>query len=149
MSNLQPPVQAIARANDQQFWSAPVLLEYWNALKRHILLAAAIVMVTVVIGTILTLLMTPQYTATSRIEIAREQANVTNVEGLQRENATPSQEFYLTQYSLLGARSLAERVERRLRLASNADFFAAHGATPVGEGLLSGGNAAVPVDAMR
>lgn len=150
MSNMQPPVQAIEReSGGQQFWSAPVLLEYWNALKRHIWLAAAIVAVTVVIGTILTLLMTPQYTATSRIEIAREQANVTNVEGLQRENATPNQEFYLTQYSLLGARSLAERIERRLRLASNKDFFAAHGATPAGEGLLSGGNAAVPVDAMR
>ncbi len=138
MSNMQPPAQAIARESGQQFWSAPVVLEYWNALKRHIWLAAAIVTVTVVIGAILTLLMTPQYTATSRIEIAREQANVTNVEGLQRENTTPSQEFYLTQYSLLGARSLAERVERRLRLASNQDFFAAHGVTAAGDGLLSG-----------
>ncbi|WP_255265907.1 Wzz/FepE/Etk N-terminal domain-containing protein, partial [Sphingopyxis terrae] len=93
-------------ASGRQFWSAPVILGYWNALKRHIWLAAAIVAVTVVIGTIITLLMTPQYMATSRIEIAREQANVTNVEGLKREDSTPNQEFYLTQYSLLNARSL-------------------------------------------
>ncbi len=122
----------------KQFMSVPVLLEYWNALKRHILLALAIVAVVTVAGIIITLLMTPQYTATSRIEIAREQANVTNVEALQRNsNNGPDQEFYLTQYSLLNARSLAERVERRLRLGRNSEFFAAHGETPEGEGLLS------------
>ena len=125
-------------ASDKPFWAAPVLLEYWNALKRHIWLALAIVAVVTVAGAIITLLMTPQYTATSRIEIAREQANVTNVQGLKRENGPPDQEFYLTQYSLLNARSLAERVERRLRLARNSQFFEAHGATPAGEGLLSG-----------
>jgi succinoglycan biosynthesis transport protein ExoP len=154
MSNMQPFAQTVGQGANQpesrQFWSAPTLLEYWNGLKRHIWLATAIVAVTLVIGLILTLLMTPQYTATSRIEIAREQANVTNVEGLQREDSTPNQEFYLTQYSLLNARSLAERVERRLRLASNNDFFAAHGVTPEGEGFLSSNNAApVSVDRMR
>ena len=95
MSDMQSHVP-IAHAQ-RQFWAAPALLEYWQAVKRHIWLAAAIVTVVVVIGAILTLLMTPQYTATSRIEIAREQANVTNVEGLQREDGTPNQEFYLTQ----------------------------------------------------
>ena len=155
MSNMQPHAptftqDATGHGNDaRQPWSAPALLQYWNALRRHIWLAAAIVTVAVVVGTILTLLMTPQYTAVSRIEIAREQANVTNVEGLQRENSTPNQEFYLTQYSLLSARSLAERVERRLRLAGNKEFFDAHGVTPEGEGFLSGGNAPVSVDGMR
>jgi capsular exopolysaccharide synthesis family protein len=126
------------RESDRPFWSAPVLLEYWNAVRRHIWLALAIVAAVTVAGAIITLLMTPQYTATSRIEIAREQANVTNVEGLKRESNAPEQEFYLTQYSLLNARSLAERVERRLRLARNPEFFEAHGETPEGEGLLSG-----------
>lgn len=126
------------REGERPFWSAPVLLEYWNAVRRHIWLAVAIVAAVTVAGAIITLLMTPQYTATSRIEIAREQANVTNVEGLKRESNAPDQEFYLTQYSLLNARSLAERVERRLRLARNPEFFEAHGETPEGEGLLSG-----------
>lgn len=127
-----------ANGAERPFWSAPVLLEYWNAVRRHIWLALAIVSAVTVAGAIITLLMTPQYTATSRIEIAREQANVTNVEGLKRDSNAPDQEFYLTQYSLLNARSLAERVERRLRLARNPEFFAAHGETPEGEGLLSG-----------
>lgn len=92
-------------------------------MKRHIWLSLAVVAIVTVGGVIITLLMTPQYTATSRIEIAREQANVTNVEGLQRESSTNDQEFYLTQYSLLNARSLAERVERRLRLARKSEFL--------------------------
>jgi len=155
MSDMQFSTQVVggspaSEGTASQFWSAPVLLQYWNAFKRHIWLAAAIVAVTIVIGTIITMLMTPQYTATSRIEIAREQANVTNVEGLKREDGTPNQEFYQTQYSLLNARSLAERIERRLRLSGNAEFFSAHGATPAGEGLLSSGNnGAVPVDQLR
>ena len=85
------------REGERPFWSAPVLLEYWNAVRRHIWLAVAIVAAVTVAGAIITLLMTPQYTATSRIEIAREQANVTNVEGLKRERNAPDQEFYLTQ----------------------------------------------------
>ena len=36
-------------------------------------------------------------------------------------------EFYQTQYSLLSARSLAQRVSRRLKLAANPEFFKAFG----------------------
>lgn len=124
-------------ASRRSFLSAPILLEYWNAFKRHAWLAAGIIAAVTIVGLVVTLLMTPQYTATSRIEIAREQANVTNVEGLQRENNSPDLEFYQTQWSLLSARSLAERVERRLRLARNDDFFDAHATAPEGEGLLT------------
>lgn len=120
------------------FWSSPVLLDYWKAVRRHIWLILAIIGTILVVAVAVTLLMTPQYTATSRIQIEREQANVTNVEQLQRESENANdQEFYLTQYSLLNARSLAERVERRLRLSRNDAFFEAHGETPEGEGLLS------------
>jgi len=115
--------------------AAPIILEYWNIAHRHLWLIAGIVVALLVAGLVVTLLMTPQYTATSRIEIARQQANVTNVEGIQREESSPDLEFYSTQYSLLNARSLAERVGRRLRLARNAEFFAAHGVDPEGEAL--------------
>lgn len=152
MSKMEIPVHMAGEevAPRGNVWAPPALLDYWNALKRHLWVVVAIVAVSVVVGTILTMLMTPQYSATSRIEIAREQANVTNVEGLQREDATPNLEFYQTQYSLLNARSLAERVERRLRLATNDGFFEAHGVTPAGEGLLGAGKSAtMSVDSMR
>lgn len=139
-SNHVVPTGNLNDGDSEQFRAPPILLEYWNAFKRHVWLVLAIVAIAAVVGLVATLLMTPQYTATSRIEIAREQANVTNVEGLVREGDINNQEFYLTQYSLLNARSLAERVERRLKLARKTEFFTAHGASPAGEGLLSIGN---------
>ena len=144
---LGPGSQELATGRD--FVSVPVLLNYWNALKRHMWLALAIVVAVTIAGLIVTLLMTPQYTATSRIEIAREQANVTNVDGLQRKNDAPDQEFYLTQYSLLNARSLAQRVERKLRLARKEEFFAAHGTASAGAGLLSRNSGPVSADQLR
>lgn len=114
----------------------PFIVEYWQMALRHYRLIAAVVVLALFAGLILTLLATPQYTADSRIEIARQQANVTNVEGLERDEAAPDLEFYSTQYELLESRSLAERVVRRLRLATNEEFFEAHGATPEGAGML-------------
>ena len=71
--------------------------------------------------------MTPQYTAETRLEISREEPNITSVEGLETQQAGQDDEFYQTQYSNLVARSLAERIVRALRLASNDAFFVAHG----------------------
>lgn len=115
--------------------SAPIVLHIFELAKRHALLIAAI-MATVLIGAlVLTLLATPQFTAGTRLEIAREQANVTNVEGLQSDRIVQSAEFYATQHALLGARSLAERVTRRLRLARDPAFLEAHDIS-IGGGLL-------------
>lgn len=75
------------------------------------------------LGLIVTLLMTPQYTATSTIEISREADQVTNIEGVERETSVADQEFYQTQYGLLRARSLAERVANELGLVDDPAFF--------------------------
>ena len=106
---------------------SPVILQYWAVVRRRLWLIAAIVAASLAIGLVLTLLVTPRYTATARIEIAREQANVTNVEGLQPEQNRQNVEFYQTQYSLLNARSLAERVVSSLRLTQDKAFIDAHG----------------------
>ncbi|MEV5712218.1 GumC family protein, partial [Actinoallomurus sp. NPDC052274] len=94
-------------------------------------------MASLVAGVIVTLLSTPQFRATSRIEISREQKKVTNVQGLDSEEEGRDQEFYQTQYSLLQARSLAERVERELKLGTNNAFFASHGVNPDKNALFS------------
>lgn len=104
-----------------------LILQYWVMARRHLLLIAAIIAASLVLGLVLTMLVTPRYTATARIEIQREQANVTNVEGLQPEQNRQNQEFYQTQYSLLNARSLGERVAKALRLTQDKAFLEAHG----------------------
>ncbi|GAA0475370.1 hypothetical protein GCM10009096_16300 [Parasphingorhabdus litoris] len=115
----------------------PPLLQYWHAILRHKIAIATIVAVTLMIGVLFTLLTTPYYTATSRIEINRTQDKVTNVEGLQQEDTGQNLEFYQTQYALLESRSLAERVARAQNLATRDSFFEAFGIDPEGGGLLT------------
>jgi succinoglycan biosynthesis transport protein ExoP len=76
------------------------------------------------IGLIITLLMTPQYTAISTIEIARESDKVVDLRGAQQESSDSDQEFYSTQYGLLKSRSLAERIAAQLQLVDDPAFFA-------------------------
>ncbi|TMJ17517.1 MAG: polysaccharide biosynthesis tyrosine autokinase [Alphaproteobacteria bacterium] len=78
---------------------------------------------------IVTFMMTRQYSATTRIEIAREEARIVNIQGVQPEAGTVDQEFYQTQYGLLKSRALAERVARELSLADNRAFLDQHGIT--------------------
>jgi capsular exopolysaccharide synthesis family protein len=120
---------------------APMLVQNWQTLKRFKWVAVGIIGSTLILGILITLLMSPQYTATARVEISREQKNVTNVQGVDQTNAREDLEFYQTQYSLLQSRTLAERVVRVLRLASRDDFFDAHGVDPERADALSGGGA--------
>ena len=106
--------------------ATPVLVNYWQAIKRHRLLIACVVAFSLLAGIVITYLMEPEYTATSTIEISRQQQNVVNVEGVQPEEAGQNAEFYQTQYGLLQSRSIAERVVRKLDLTGDGDFFAAH-----------------------
>ena len=126
---------------EQNFDVPPILLEYWQIVLRWKWLIAAIIGASVIAGLILSLLMTPQYSSRARVEISREQKNVTNVQGLEAAEAGRNQEFYNTQWALLEARSLAERVARELRLASRPEFFEAHGVKPEGEDSESEGAA--------
>ena len=116
-----------AAAPDRGIFSLELIERYWREAKRRKWLIAAIMTGFVIAALILTLLMTPVYTATTRIEISRAQENVTNVQGLESEEVGQSLEFYQTQYSLLEARSLAARVARELNLASDPAFVNAYG----------------------
>lgn len=77
----------------------------------------------IVLGLVVTLLMTPKYTATATVEIAREASQVTNIQGVQRDASVADQEFYQTQYGLLRSRALSERVATQLRLVDDPGFF--------------------------
>ncbi len=134
---------------DGSFLAPPLLLQYWQVVLRWKWVIAGIVLSCLVAGLVFTLLTTPKYTANARIEISREQKNITKVEGLESANAGRDLEFYQTQYSLLEARSLAERVARDLRLSSNAAFFEAHGVRADENGGLFTADAAAQTKAAR
>ncbi len=116
----------------------PLAIKYWHLAVRWRWLIGAIVATCVAAG-LVTLMLSPSlYTAQAQIEISREQKNVTNVQSLDSNEAAYSEEFYDTQYQLLRAGSLAERVARSLKLADSADFFAAHGVElPASQGPLT------------
>ena len=118
----------------------PILVQYLQTVVRWKWVILGILVAALAAGIVITLLTTPVYTATARLEISREQQNVTSVQGLESPQATRDDEFYQTQYSLLAARTLAERVARALNLAGNDAFFAAHGVNPAGSLPAAGPN---------
>lgn len=103
---------------------AAMLMQYLSIAKRRKWIIVGAVAGAVLIGLLITLLMTPLYTASATLEIQRESRNFINVEGAQPEETSPVDlEFYQTQYGLLRARSLAERVAADLRAFDDPRFF--------------------------
>ncbi len=106
--------------------------QYLQIALRRRWLILGIAAVALVLGVVATLLMTPQYTATSTIEIQRNAAQVTEFEGVDRNQGIADQEFYQTQYGLLHARTLAERVANQLNLVNRPLLFETYGIDPAG-----------------
>ncbi len=98
------------------------LLEYWRILNRRKWLIVGVAAAFLVLGAVRTLMTTPLYTATVRLQIDRNVSKV--VEG---GNVTPLEgtdsEFLRTQYALLQSRAMAERVASSLNLGEDADLF--------------------------
>ena len=113
-----------------------ILRQYWLILIRRRWIILAIVVTALLTGLVVTLLMTPQFTATTQVAINRQEQRITNLEGVEQSDASLDAEFYETQYALLRSRSVAERVARRLRLANDPAFFEVHGVEPAGSGSL-------------
>lgn len=92
---------------------------------RYVMLGT--VVTCVLLGLIVTLLMKPKYTASTTIQISREAERVTNFQGVEQDASEADQEFYQTQYGLLKARSLSERVAEQLQLVNDPTFFETFG----------------------
>jgi polysaccharide biosynthesis transport protein len=110
----------------------PIVRQYLRVLLRWYKVILATVAGFVILSLIVTVLMTPKYTAIATLEIARESNRVVNIQGVQQEASTADLEFYQTQYGLLRSQKLAERVARQLRLADDPKFFDMFGLTPKG-----------------
>lgn len=124
-----PGLEAEKKSVDQRALT-PLLLQYWHAALRWKWVIGGIMVAFIAAGLVWTLLTPPRYTALTQIEIAREQKQITSVEGLDSASAGQDLEFYATQYALVKARPVAERVARELRLANDPLFFDAHGMDP-------------------
>ncbi len=104
----------------------PLVTQVMSIARRRKWVILASIAIALALGLVVTLLMTPMYHAESTLEIQRENSGLVNVRDDAR-SAAIDQEFYETQYGLLIARSLAERVATNLRLQDDPAFFAAFG----------------------
>lgn len=102
---------------------APLLRQYLRIAIRWRYVILGITATCIALGLIITLLMTPKYTATTMVEILRESSKVTAIQGVEQEASVADQEFYQTQYGLLRSRSLSERVANQLRLVDDPNFY--------------------------
>ena len=100
-----------------------ILRQYSRIALRWRYVIGGVIVACFLFGLVATLLMTPKYTATATVEIAREASKVTDFQGVEREAGTFDQEFYQTQYGLLKSRALSERVASQLRLVDDPKFF--------------------------
>ncbi len=116
-SNLNTP--SVAKPANE----VPIIRQYLRIALRWRYVILGVTAACVMLGLIVTLLMTPKYTATATIEISRESDQVTNFQGVERETSVADQEFYQTQYGLLQSRSLSERVAVQLKLVDDPAFY--------------------------
>ena len=119
-SGATPLTPAPANGGDD---TIPLIRQYLRIALRWRYVIFGAVAVCGILGLVVTLLMTPKYTATATIEISRESNQVTNFQGVERETSVADQEFYQTQYGLLQSRVLAERVANQLNLVNDPAFF--------------------------
>jgi succinoglycan biosynthesis transport protein ExoP len=105
------------------------LLEYLRILYKRKWLILSIATAFGVIGVVNTLMQTPLYTATARLQVDNE-AQV--VESGNVTSPAPDWEFMQTQHRLLEGRTMAERVVSALKLGDDPSFFQPRGFSIVG-----------------
>lgn len=114
----QPAMTAPAGADGPS-----IIRQYFRIAMRWRWVILGAMIASLLLGLVVTLLMTPTYTATTTVEIARESSQVTNFQGVERQSGVVDPEFYETQYGLLRSRALSERVATQLRLVDDPSFY--------------------------
>lgn len=98
-------------------------LEYWRILYRRKWLILSVLAGTVGIGMAYTLMMTPLYSATTRLQIDRSVARVVDTGQTSPSTEADAYDFLKTQFELLQSRAVAERVASNLKLGEDASLF--------------------------
>src|SRR5262249_31359470 len=98
------------------------LLEYLRILVKHRWTILSIVVAALFLGAGITLMKTPLYTSTVRLQIDRNSAKIVQGGDVTPE-ATDQDDFMGTQYELLRGRAIADRVASALNLGGDSTFF--------------------------
>ena len=111
------------------------LRHYWRILYKRRFLILALTALGVAAGIFVSMMTRPEYAGTVMVQVAREEAKVLNIEGVEQDGGGTrfDAEFYATQYALLKSRSISELVVRDLGLADNYQFLADFDETKVDE----------------
>ncbi len=101
---------------------AVTLRQYLYIVLKRKCLILSVALVFTILGGVRSLMKTPLYMSTVRIQIEREPAKIVEG-GTQAPDADYSNDFLKTQYEVLKSHAIAERVASSLRLAGDASFF--------------------------
>ena len=100
-----------------------VLFEYWRIFNKRKWLILSIVSAFVTLGALRTLMQTPLFTSSVRLQIDRTAAQVVDKGNTANQEDVYDYDFMKTQYELLQSRAIAERVASALNLGNDTDFF--------------------------
>lgn len=127
---LRPATAAALETGTERGDRAQALItQVLSAARRRKWIIIGAILGCLIAGLVVTLLTTPQYTATTLLEVQRDTENFANVAGAEQKSNFNDQEFYQTQYGLLRSKTLADRVAADLRLGDSEKFFALWGKT--------------------
>lgn len=107
---------------DQRLELRALLHEYLRILSKRKWLILAVALSALVIGAVRTMMITPLYTSTVRLQIDRNAVKVVEG-GTTSPLDSGDSDFLRTQYELLQSRTMAERVAAALRLGEDPGFF--------------------------
>ncbi len=110
---------------------ASTVRQYVHMLFKRKWLILSIALVSLVLGGVRTLLKTPLYSATVRIQIEREPTKVLEG-GATTPTDSNSYDFLRTQYELLKSRAMAERIVSSQHLNEDEDFLTPRNSTLLG-----------------
>lgn len=111
-------------------------LEYWRTIYKRRWLILSILSAFVALGLVRTLMQTPLYMSTVRLQIDYQTAKVVEGGNVTADQNSYDYDFLKTQYELIQSRAMAERVASALKLGRDTDFFKPRGASLLG--LFSG-----------
>jgi GumC protein len=116
------PRPAPPRRSDYDAPADGTLSEYAHALLGRWWLVAGIAVIVMAVALAVSLSLTPQYRATTTLQIEREAMKVVNLEDVIPSESPMDRDFYQTQYELLMSRSLARRVIAKAGLARDPAY---------------------------
>ncbi len=114
-------------AVNSDFLSIHDLERFWQQALNLRYVILGVIVISLIIGLVVTLLQTPLYRSTARIEISQIESDVTNIGDVELQNIAGDRQYFATQYELLESRSLANRVARAGNFDRNEAFRTAFG----------------------